>query len=416
MRWCRWVILSVIGLCIGLASFVVSDNLGNHTTDIVADAASTYTVNLHAVNEENPSQTAFGGYSEYQGKDFGLLDQTITVNFTPTSGTTYRELFAEYLKENPGIVADQVLQSDIPLTFEAASNYINGIWDDADVLALGVEAGVSYQGYPGGLGNFVSEWTSFAVADNYVGAKNFALDSAKFNTLLDSKVDLTTTDTTLDIPFEPTTEKMTVNFKTSDGSTLPNYLGAVGNQGDYLVPRPSKTIQGYLHQTVDADLFIPTFTGYTADKSSVTFNADDSQTETVVYITAADLKTTTIHYQYADGTTAAPDAVKYGYKNATGEESSSTVTAPTITGFTASQASVPVNFDYAGKTADITVTYTKAASSSAGNSAATTDSSSTSSTPDVTGNTAGRRPSAAAHCRQRQGGVASGGSVWPHRW
>ena len=117
MRWCRWVILSVIGLCIGLASFVVSDNLGNHTTDIVADAASTYTVNLHAVNEENPSQTAFGGYSEYQGKDFGLLDQTITVNFTPTSGTTYRELFAEYLKENPGIVADQVLQSDIPLTF-----------------------------------------------------------------------------------------------------------------------------------------------------------------------------------------------------------------------------------------------------------------------------------------------------------
>ncbi|MCH4123107.1 MAG: DUF5776 domain-containing protein [Levilactobacillus sp.] len=350
-------------------------------------ADSSYSLSLKMVNEDANNQSAFTIVSPLTGKQTSVLDKTITVNQLPDSATTYQDVFDEYAKENPTDTGNGTLQEDIPTHLVAFSNYLNGIWNTNDIFDMAYIKGVSQQPLADGAANFTSAWTDASGVASYTGPAKFTLDQAGFKQLLAQKIARTTTSQTLEIPFKATTTAMQVHFQTSDGAALPSFADS-----PLQAPMTDKTITGYVGQTVDDEMFIPKLTGYTADKTSVTFTGTTDQRATVTYIADADLMTTTIHYQYADGTTAAADKVIYGYHTAQGQEPSSTVTSPTITGYTASQTSVPVAFDGTAKRQEITVTYTKTAENSAPTGSAT---SSTTTGSSVSGDAAASSGSAA---------------------
>ncbi|WP_125581839.1 hypothetical protein [Levilactobacillus cerevisiae] len=319
MKWRRYLIAGCVGLLVGLIG--VS---GQQTPHYVQAQADTQEISFQVTpfDEDNPN-----GLPPYGISAQGMTTSALRV---PTSGPsittlvevssdslTNRKVLASYTANSSDTTS---LGNDIPAYYRTISDTDNGIWTRADLAYIYKQhelTDTQSAANLNALDNFNGYWKDLLEASDTgnfdLNRSPYTLDQPKFESLLDEQFDLQTG--TVNVPWKKSTANMTVLFKTSDGSTLPNKLeGADGAQ----VPEPKKDITGYPGEVVNDEAFIPTFTGYTADKSSVTFNADDSQTETVVYITDADLKTTTIHYQYADGTTAAPDAVKYGYKNATG--------------------------------------------------------------------------------------------------
>ena len=112
------------------------------------------------------------------------------------------------------------------------------------------------------------------------------------------------------VTYSPNPYTLTVNYQYEDGSeAAPSYSTTVNYNADYSVVSPAVS-------------------GYTPDVATVNGTMDaEGKTETVTYL--ADGKALTIHYQYEDGTQAAPD-----YEGTVAFNGAYDVASPAVTGYT----------------------------------------------------------------------------------
>jgi len=334
----KLVLAGMVSLGIGMIANAGSVNVQTMTAEMTAHAATVEGVTAH-MNTVEPDSTEPSGFKTKEHSD----------NFRVLSdGMTQGELLT------------QMTDIDIDVKwFEQGGEYGSGVLTNSQVAALNGLSDPNSQEVKDQVDKAFKNFQGYSFDTDALKVwSNIPVNLADITTDDHGNKDYYLTDWAF---FRKNNLSMTVNFKTSDGSTLPTTQ----------IPETSRTITGVKGETVDEPLLFPTIDGYTADKHSVTFDGSDNQDETVTYIPNAAVKKVAIMYKLPDGATVpTPDTVNligYGAKVAS-------VKSPSISGYTPDQSTVNVDYSKysAGdQTNTITVTYKKASANSGSGSVST---------------------------------------------